>query len=122
MYRILVIAIVLLAIFQTWRRHRGGLISLRRFLAWTGVWLVVFVFGMVPQWSDLLSRFMGIERGADLFLFFGILLVGYLVLSLYLHVQSLERKITELVRALALRDMDGAANPDRDTEHDPPGE
>lgn len=105
MYRVILLIFVLLALTKISLRYKDGEMSLRRCLFWIAFWAGAGVLGMAPQWSDYFTRYLGAERGADLFFFLGIVLLAYLVLTLYMQVQRLEQQIARLVRELALKPL-----------------
>ena len=107
MYRILVVMIVITALVKAFVRMKQNQISVRRFMAWTVLWLVALILGMAPnRISSVLAEYFDIGRGADLFFFFGILFLIYLVFNLYTRMDRMQREMTVLVRELALRDLD----------------
>jgi len=65
----------------------------------TAVTLVLF-----PDATTALAHLLGVGRGTDLLLYFSLIAGMYAVLLLYLRIRDLERKITEQVRATAVRD------------------
>lgn len=104
MYRILVVAIVAAAMYGTWTRYKDGRFSPRKFIFWSFIWLGVLLFGLVPQLSTSITRLVGIGRGADLFFFFSIIAMMYLLFLMHGRVQKLQEEITALTRQQALRE------------------
>jgi len=105
MYRVIVVVFVLLGLTKVCLRYRDGIISVRRLLFWVAFWVAVAVLGFFPNLSGYFNNLLDIGRGADLFFFLSILLLSYLLFSLYAQMQKLEQQVTKLVRALALREM-----------------
>lgn len=74
--------------------------------------LIVFFFlsatGFVlfPEVTNVIAHRVGVTRGADLLLYLMVFAVLHGFLLLYLRTRRLERKITEVIRAQALRDAE----------------
>ena len=71
---------------------------------WVFVCLLVNFFAFAPKFSDPLAGFFGFGRGLDLLLVFGYALLVYAIFRLYVKIDELNRNMTELVRALAIKD------------------
>jgi len=72
-------------------------------IMWLGFWSVIAVLGIVPhQFSINVAEVLGFKSGINAIIF--IALAFLIILSFYLSskLDTLERKITELVRQLAL--------------------
>jgi small membrane protein len=103
-YRIIVALIVALAAWRILVRFRQGHLSTLRALGWLGLWVAALVLSLFPWMTDRLSQWAGIERGSTLFFFFSILFLVYIIFNLHVRIDRLQRELTDLVRALALRD------------------
>ena len=72
-------------------------------VVWLGFWTVIAVLGIVPhEFSTSIAKWLGFASNINAIIF--IALAFLIILSFYLsgRVDALERKITELVRQLAL--------------------
>ncbi len=71
-------------------------------LLWLLVWLAAGAAILVPGITTRAANFLGIERGADLVFYCAVLggLVGFFLV--FLRMRSLNRKMTRLVRAIAM--------------------
>ena len=73
-----------------------------------GLWVFFFFFvnffAFAPKFSDPLAGFFGFGRGLDLLLALGYALLVYAIFRLYVKIDELNRNMTELVRALAIKD------------------
>ena len=74
------------------------------FVLWALVCVVVNFFAFAPKFSDPLAGFFGFGRGLDLLLVFGYALLVYPIFRLYVKIDELNRNMTDLVRALAIKD------------------
>lgn len=119
MYRILVIVIVAAAMYAAWERYRDGRFSPRKLVFWWVIWAVVLLFGLIPQLSTSITRLVGIGRGADLFFFFSIIAMMYLLFLMHGRLQRLQQEITEMARQQALREAGLGDPPEDDKETNP---
>ena len=126
MYRVIVAVIVLTAMFQTYCRYRDGHLSRRRLVALGLLWATILLFGFVPALSDYLARLVDIGEGANLFFFFSILFLLYVMLGMHSRMEKLQQDITALVRALALKELEPGQRigdgppPQKNAATDPP--
>ena len=66
------------------------------------MWVVIIFFAFAPRMSDPLAGYFGFSRGLDLLLIFGLFICLYAIFRLYMHIESLDNKLTDLVRELAI--------------------
>lgn len=64
------------------------------------------VFVLVPDLTTVIARRLGVGRGTDLLLYVSLIAGVHVVLHLYRRTRELERRITEQIRASALRDAE----------------
>ena len=100
---VLTIGIALIAIYMYMRLRSGGwldivLIALF-FLA--GTFFVLF-----PDTTNDIALFVGVSKGANLFLYTAILFLFFLILKLYSRLRRIEEKFTELVRNKSLEEAE----------------
>jgi len=78
---------------------------------WALLWTGAAIFIARPDWTLVVSRLLGIARGADL-VFYCAVLGGMLAfLALYLRLRRIEGQITRLVREIALARADEEDDP-----------
>ena len=63
----------------------------------------IMVFTIFLDSSMVLAQYLGIGRGVDLVMYFGMLGLSVCCLLLYLRMQQLQQQLTELARQMALR-------------------
>ena len=110
MYRVIVVVFVLLGLTKVYLRYKDGIITVWRLLFWVAFWGGVAALSFHPPLSQYLDNRLGTERSVDMFFFLSILLIAYLLFSLYAQMQKLEQEVTKLVRTLALREMKEAGS------------
>jgi small membrane protein len=95
-------AIVLLALFvRQWDRVRTRAWKRLAFLAFVGTNIYAIVR---PEDTTWVAKHMGVGRGTDLILYLLVIGVAFMTLNTYMRFRSLEKKITDLARTIAIRD------------------
>ena len=103
--QIILIAMLIGAIVMTWKRSREAAIGFREAILWTILWSSAGVVILLPQTTDILARALGVGRGVDVILYASVVLLFIALFRLHVTVEKLERKLTDIVRAEALRDV-----------------
>ncbi len=85
-------------------RYRQRKIGPVAFLLWLVLWTGAAVVIMFPMSTVILARILGIGRGADLVLYTSLIVTLYLLFRLYVRLEQVNREVTQIVRALALRE------------------
>jgi len=106
MYKIIVAAFIVFVLANTWRNWLGQRMSWRRLLMAHLLWAGVLLASFFPQWTDPVTQWLGVTRGADLALFFTVIFLVYVVLQLHTRLETQRMEMTGLVRRIALREME----------------
>ncbi|MCL2156867.1 MAG: DUF2304 family protein [Methanobrevibacter sp.] len=101
LYQILVVFIAIIAVLLVFNRYHSRKTSLQTFILWSILWILLAIFAIVPDSITFFANFIGIGRGLDLILIFGLIFVYYLVFRLYLKIEKIDQDITEIVRKVA---------------------
>jgi len=96
---------VLVALFVTWKRAGQRVISVREAIAWSVLWIGAGIGIALPWTTTLVANFFGVGRGSDFVLYGSVVLLFVLVFKLFVAFEKQERKLTELVRRDALKDL-----------------
>jgi len=115
LYQILVVIIAILAILLAFDRFHRKKTSIQTFILWIVLWAILAIFALIPESSSILARIIGIGRGLDLVLIFGIIGSYYLIFRVYLKLEKIDQNITELVRKIS---MDKELNYELELEED----
>ena len=108
MIQLLLLLVLLLAMFMTWRRLKQKAIRPVEAYVWSLVWLGAAVVVVQPDITSRVAQFVGVGRGADLVVYTAVIVLLILVFRLHVAHAALERTLTDLVRREALRDAQGA--------------
>jgi hypothetical protein len=82
-----------------WRRGSGLLFE---FVFWALVWSGVAIVVFVPHYTDRIGLWMGVSSGFNALVFIAILGLLVAVYRLLVRTQTLQRDLTQLIRAQAL--------------------
>lgn len=102
--KIILILFVLFAVFKVGLRYRDKIISLQEFVLWTIFWFMVGLLVLFPDLTSYVANFVGVGRGVDLVLYLSILILFYLMFRSLAKLDKVEKDVTKVVRAVALKD------------------
>lgn len=102
----ILIGTLLLAIAVTWRRAKESIIRVSEAVLWTCVWVAAGVVIVLPETTSVLARWLGVGRGVDLVLYASVVTLFLLLFKAFLSIDELEKRLTDLVRRDALRDLE----------------
>ena len=103
--QILLLLALLGSMLLTWKRNRQGVISRREAILWSALWIGAAAFILWPDASTQLARIVGVGRGTDLIVYGSVIGLFVLVFNLHVSLDRVERKLTDLVRREALKDL-----------------
>ena len=105
-FQLIAVPLVLLLLFRSAMRVIRG--ERPRWTAILGVcvWSVAGVSIVAPELTNRVAAWMGIGRGADLLIYIVALSFAVVAFYSYQRFRRLESQITEIVRAMALRDTE----------------
>jgi small membrane protein len=83
-------------------RFRDGKINANELVGWTILWVGLGIVVVLPQTIAILSKFIGIQRPIDVFVYGSIIVLFYLVFKAYVKIEGLERNLTTIVRKDAI--------------------
>jgi small membrane protein len=101
----LLVLILLSAVAVAWKRVRERVISAKEAVLWTLLWFIAIIIILLPNTTSIVARWLGVGRGADLVLYASIVTLFLIVFKIFVSLDALDRKLTELVRRDALRDL-----------------
>lgn len=105
MIKIVVSIFAVFAISRIFIQVRQNSISLRQFVFWMLIWLIVLGILYWPNFTTRIAEAVGISRGIDVFVYLGIVALFYLSFRTLIKIEEMEREITLLTRELSLRDF-----------------
>jgi hypothetical protein len=104
--QIVLICFAAFAISRVVISYRRGGIRMLHLGLWILFWASVVVVALRPGTTDLLATWMGVGRGVDTAMYLALLLIFYLLFRQFGKIEDLDRQLTRVVRANALREME----------------
>ncbi len=87
-------------------RYRRGGMRLLHLGLWLIFWAAVIVVSVHPTTTDRLAILLGVGRGVDTAMYLSLLLIFYLLFRSFAKIEDMDRQLTRVVRANALREME----------------
>lgn len=103
--QVVLILVLLGALYVTWKRAKQDVITIVEALLWSVLWIAAGVVVLLPQTATLVANFFGVGRGSDFVVYGSVVTLFVLVFKVFISLDRVERKITDLVRKDALRDL-----------------
>ncbi|MEK6960923.1 MAG: DUF2304 family protein [Nanoarchaeota archaeon] len=100
--QLIVIAFALFAWSRALLRFRNGQISMMEFSLWSLLWFCAGLVVVRPEWGVPVASFLGIGRPIDVGIYASIVMLFYLIFKIYVKLETIEREITQIVRAQAI--------------------
>ena len=94
------------AISRVLIRYRRGGLRLLHLGLWVLFWGGVIVVAVHPTTTDRLANILGVGRGVDTAMYLSLLLIFYLLFRSFAKIEDMDRQLTRIVRANALREME----------------
>jgi small membrane protein len=108
--------LVLFAVFAVSRvlmRFRRGGLPFWQLALWFLFWSGVCVAALHPETTNVLASWLGVGRGADVVIYLAVVALFYMLFRAFGKIEDLERQITRVVRAAALKELDEREPPAR---------
>jgi len=104
--QIVLICFAVFAMSRVMIRYRRGNMRTVDLGLWLVFWVAVIVVAWLPDTTNLLARWLGVGRGVDTAMYLSILMSFYLLFRSFAKIEDLDRQLTRIVRANALREME----------------
>lgn len=108
--QLLLMVFLIFALSRVLLRFKSSEVSLNGLIFWSFVFGLAILVVIFPKIASTVAQTLGIGRGADAVVYVSITLLFYLVFRLYVYLQDVKYKITELVQKLALKGNDRLKN------------
>lgn len=103
--KLLISTFVFFALSRVVLRFKEGKVSPVALIGWFLLWSSVEVVIWNPAVTSSLAQILGIGRGADLIIYSAIIIIFYLIFRIYVKFEDMERQITQIVQAIALKKL-----------------
>lgn len=102
--QLLLSVIILFIIFKTVDAYRKRMLSATFFVVWLLFWITGLILIFQQDLVISIAHRLGISRGVDLVIYLSLITLFYLIYRIMVWLNEINRKITELVREIALRE------------------
>ncbi|OGY51237.1 MAG: hypothetical protein A3J59_02670 [Candidatus Buchananbacteria bacterium RIFCSPHIGHO2_02_FULL_56_16] len=100
--QIFILAFILFVISRIIARFRLGDVTSRELTVWLIFWFLVGAATLAPQKTDVVARWVGVERGADLLVYLSIMALFFIVFKIVVRLEKIDKDLTIIVRHAAL--------------------
>jgi len=104
--QIVLCAFAVFALSRVVLRFRKGGLPLVHMVTWFLFWAAAIVAVLRPATTSAVAGWVRVGRGADLVMYLSVLALFYMLFRLFGKIEDLERQITRVVRAAALKELD----------------
>ena len=104
--QVLIVVFALFALTRAILRLRDKSINNAEFFFWALIWVIVIVVALIPGILLGAANFLGIANGTSLIVYLSILLLFYLMFRVYVKIEGMDNKITNLVRNIGISEAD----------------
>jgi hypothetical protein len=104
--QIVLCAFAVFAMSRVVLRFRKGGLALVHLVTWFLFWAAVIVAVLRPATTSAVAAWVRVGRGTDLVMYLSVMALFYLLFRLFGKIDELERQITRVVRAAALKELD----------------
>jgi len=105
--QIILIAFVIMIAAYMYLRLRNTLLDIFLILIFAAA--AVF-FVLFPDTTTTIANYAGVDRGADMIFYLGILFLLFLVLKLYARIRRVEKDFTEFIRNKSIEEAEKNRN------------
>jgi small membrane protein len=100
------IAALIVALTVTWKRATQNVISRLEAAGWSVAWILAAFVILLPQTTTTVANFFGVGRGVDFVLYASVITLFFLMFKIFITLDRLDRKLTDIVRKGALKQLD----------------
>jgi len=104
-YQLLTPLFAIIMIFVLISRKMRRDVTTSGFVLGLIIWAGASFVSLFPDFTIGLLGFLGIREGVRVLTFFGMIVLSFAIYKNILHVDKVEQEITQLTRAIALREM-----------------
>jgi hypothetical protein len=109
--QIVLCAFAVFALSRVVLRFRKGGLPVIHLITWFLFWAAVIVAVLRPTTTSTIAAWVRVGRGTDLVMYLSVMAIFYLLFRMFGKIEELERQITRVVRAAALKDLDDKTAP-----------
>ena len=101
-FKLTLVLFAFFALHKTYRQYKQKRVSSHWFTIWALFWTIVIFVAFLPETTDVLATYVGVEKGADLIVYIAVLVLTYGMYRVMVGQERLRKDITDLVRQIAI--------------------
>lgn len=101
--QIVILVFVAFAVINIVSRFKKRYLNLNQTILWLIVWFGAAFVTIDPDASVFFAQLLGVTRGADLIIYFSLIILFYLLFMVQIKIERIERNITKIVQDRALK-------------------
>jgi small membrane protein len=101
--QILIVVFSLFALSRVFINIKDRNLEKLESIFWTLFWLATIFVAIFPTSVAIIAELLGVGRGVDLIIYGVIILLAYMIFRLYAKLENTEKRITKIVRTIAIK-------------------
>ena len=101
-----IIIFVVFVLSRVFLRFKKKEISIYETVVWFLFWIAVIAATLLPKTTDIIARYVGVSRGADLLVYISVIVLFFIVFKLIVKIEKIGRDVTKIVRKMAIDEKD----------------
>lgn len=101
--QLMLLLFLLFAVSRVLLQLRQRNLTVGSFLFWGGVFIAAMIGVLEPELTSQIAKILGIGRGADVVVYFSIIILFYLIFRITIAIEGVRSEITYIIRQLALK-------------------
>lgn len=103
--QIILVVFLLFAVSRVLLQLKQRNLTLTNFIFWGTIFLTAIIGVVKPEFTSQVASLLGIGRGADVVVYFSIVVLFYLIFRLTISIEELRYEMTNIVRIIALENV-----------------
>jgi len=101
--QIIILLFSLFALSRVFNNIRNKNLGKIESVFWILFWVVAIFATALPEFLVNIANLLGVERGVDLVIYGSVIVLAYMIFRLYAQITSMEKKITKIIRTVAIK-------------------
>lgn len=101
--QILILIFSIFAFSRVFINIKNKTIGALEAIFWLVFWAAVIFATVFPETITRFANLFGVRRGIDLAVYGSIIILGYMIFRLYAMLENTEKRITKIIRTIAIR-------------------
>ncbi|MFA5124366.1 MAG: DUF2304 domain-containing protein [Patescibacteria group bacterium] len=108
--QIILLIIIAVIVLRLAAKYRAKELPGKQFIGWLLLWFLAGLAVIWPQLTVDIANRVGVGRGSDLVVYLALVFLFYILSRLFWRIERLEKDLTKVVRAEALKEKDDSSS------------